>query len=108
MLYTPTELAVELGVPARTVRHWVDLGPPHQHDRRGHLWIDGTALARWVESERQAATGVDLADGEAYCFTCRRPVALVDPSRSIQGKCALLRGTCPHCGSGVHRGVRHG
>lgn len=108
MRYRPAELAVELGVPARTIRDWVDRGLPHAHDRRGHLWIEGRAFARWVEAERRAGFGLELADGEAYCLACRRPVALLNPSRTTQGKRALLQGACPHCGKPVHRGVRHG
>jgi hypothetical protein len=45
MLYSPSELEEELGVPARTIRDWLKSGLPHERDAGGHIWINGQAFA---------------------------------------------------------------
>jgi endogenous inhibitor of DNA gyrase (YacG/DUF329 family) len=49
-----------------------------------------------------------LQADEAFCVICNRPVKLTDPTRTPRGKHLLLSGTCPECGTSIHRGVRHG
>ena len=110
MLYAPSELDHELQMPARTVRCWIDRGLPRQRDERGHIWIDGRQLAAWVEALREAArrSVQQLAEDEAFCVHCHRPVKLINPTHTPHGKHLLLRGQCPVCQNSIYRGVRHG
>ncbi len=109
MLYTLSELEEELGVPARTLHDWLDRGMPHQRDARFHIWIDGRQLAIWVQTVRAARSQRSrLNQDEAYCFRCHKPAKLVVSAVQPQGKQALLQGSCPECGTSIHRGVRHG
>jgi hypothetical protein len=109
MLYRPSELAEELGVSAAVVRDWVEKGLSHQRDHRGHMWIDGRQVAEWVKAIRsQRPVKARLAEGQAYCFRCHRPVELRDPVAQQHGKQILLSGTCPRCGGTIHRGSRNG
>ncbi len=108
MLYTPSELADELGLTAPAIRDWLDRGLPHQRDERGRLWINGTDFAAWLERARRTGRSRALAEGEAYCVKCRRPVKPADPVCRVNGKAAVLFGYCPQCGTAVFRGARRG
>ena len=57
MLYTVRELAEEITIPERTLRDWLANGAPHTRDHLGHIWIDGQAFARWVQSQCQKYQG---------------------------------------------------
>ncbi len=108
MRYTPSDLETELRVPARSIREWLDRGLPHQRDGRGHISIDGRDVAAWVKTMSQPRSGVRLADDEAYCFSCRQPVKLLDPVDIQRGKQLLRQGVCPVCAHIIYRGGRHG
>jgi hypothetical protein len=108
MLYKTGELAEELAIAPRTIREWVRKGMPHQRDARGHIWINGTEFARWVEIQRSLKRGPDLEADEAYCLRCRRAVELVNPTRLVSGKRALLQAICSQCGATVNKGVPYG
>jgi hypothetical protein len=109
MLYTLSELEEELGVPARTLHDWLARGMPHKRDARCRIWIDGSQLVAWVETVRVVRSKRSkLNPDEAYCFRCHKPAKLVVSSMQPQGKQALLQGTCPECGTTIHRGIRHG
>lgn len=108
MLYTPNEIADELGISVRSVREWLEHGLPHQRDARKRIWIEGRQLAAWVVATKQIHVGQPLGDDEAYCFKCRKPVKLLNPESVLRGKRALLSGKCPACGSLINRGSRHG
>ena len=105
MLYRPSEIAVELGVPAHMVRRWVGVGVPHERDGRGHIWINGRQLADWVETQRQSRRGPELGPDEGYCMRCRRAVSISQPLRRANGRARVLSGACPLCGAAVNRGV---
>ena len=108
MLYTPSELADELGLTAPAIRDWLDRGLPHQRDERGRLWINGVAFAAWLEQARRSGRPRSLAKGEAYCLKCRRPVKPADSVCRVNGKSTVLSGFCPQCGTAVFRGARRG
>jgi hypothetical protein len=108
MLYTPSELAEELGLTAPTIRDWLKLGLPHERDERGYIWINGRSFAAWLDRARRAAQAGPLAEDEAYCVGCRRAVKLNDPICREYGKRRVLTGICPACGRMVNRGLRHG
>jgi hypothetical protein len=107
MLYRPAELAEDLGVSIRLVREWLRRDLPHQRDERGHFWIDGRKVATWVDTARRSRPTSKLADDEAYCLPCHRPVKLLNPTRTQRGKQIVLHGCCPHCGTSVHRGIQN-
>jgi hypothetical protein len=106
MLYKPSELCAELGIPARVLHTWLHLGLPHQRDGRGHIWINGTELSSWLLTNRAVKRSAHLQAGEGYCFQCARPVRMTGIERVRFGKVILLRGKCPLCGSGVNCGGR--
>ena len=108
MLYTPSELADELGLTAPTIRDWLSRGLPHQRDDHGRLWINGAEFAAWLAQALLSARPRRLAESEAYCLKCRQSVKLDDPVCRVNGKATLLSGKCPTCGTAVFRGVRRG
>jgi hypothetical protein len=108
MLYKPSELAEDLGIPVSTMREWVQRGIPHQRDRRGHIWISGEEFSGWVEIQRGLRRGPALEEDEAYCFHCRMAVKLIDPTRRIIDKRILLQADCPRCGTRINKGVANG
>ena len=63
MLYSPSELEEELGVPARTIREWLGKGLPCQRDAQGHLWINRQELAAWINTMRRANRTAPLGPG---------------------------------------------
>ena len=109
MLYTIRELAGELGIPERTLRDWLKSGAPYTRDARRHIWINGQDFVRWVAARRRTRRRVPLADDEAYCLRCNRPVKLRNPVIiPVKGRLLRIRGTCPFCNSAIHRGARSG
>jgi hypothetical protein len=107
MLYSPSELEGELGVPARTIRDWLRWGLPHQRDETGHIWINGQEFAAWVKVIRTAPRRTaPLKDGQAFCLACKAAVTMLDPRRRRNGNRVLLSGRCPTCGRTIHRGIR--
>ncbi len=109
MQYKARELAEELGIHSRTLRDWLNQGAPHHRDRRGHLWVNGEEFAKWVEKNRRKPRRIKLADDEAFCLSCKRPVKLVDPEIiPIKGLLINIRGKCPDCGCVINRGGRNG
>jgi hypothetical protein len=106
MLYTPRELAKELGVPARTLREWVKRGMPHQRDEKGFIWIEGVEFAAWVTRIRKEKEKIVLGPDEAFCVRCQKPVKMLRPEESRQGKLLMRRGKCGICGGIVNRGGR--
>jgi hypothetical protein len=106
MLYTPAELAEEMGVAAFTVREWANCGLPHTRDETGHIWISGTEFSAWVANNRPIRKGQRLAPGQAYCLSCRKAVELSETTRSLRNKHVILSGICPICGRKINRGGR--
>ena len=109
MLYTARELASELNMPERTLRDWLRSGAPYTRDARQHIWINGQDFAHWVDVQRQTRRRAPLANDEAFCLRCNRPVKLYNPVIvPVKGKLLRIRGTCPICNSVINRGGRSG
>ena len=107
MHYSTGELSAELDVPKKTIILWVKYGLPHTRDKRNHIWIVGSECAVWIEAKRKAKLEKEvLADGEAFCFRCRKPVEIQNGhAQSVNGR-LLLSGNCSQCGCKVNKGVR--
>src|SRR5438132_5461129 len=86
MMYTPLELADELGLPQQYIyRQLIPAGLPYINDATGHLWLHGPEVARWLAHYglRQRAP---LQADEAYCLKCHQVVVLVNSTRMRRGK----------------------
>jgi len=109
MLYTVRELAKELGMNERTLRDWLVRGAPHNWDARRHLWVNGQEFAGWVKAQRRQRKRFKLADDEAYCLHCKRPVKLSNPvTIPVKARLIRIRGNCPICNCVINRGGRNG
>ena len=104
MWYTPSELAEELGIAARTIRDWARQDLPHRKDGAGRIWIDGHQVAVWVKVH-QSQSQVTLQPNEGYCLKCKTPVIIQNAQMITRGKMRLLTGQCPQCQSTLYRGV---
>ncbi len=106
MLYKPSEIAGDLGIPGRTLYDWLDAGAPHQRDRSGHIWVNGEQFREWVDQNRKkTASGKKLGADEAYCLRCNVPVKLTNPIRQhVKRSLYLIKGKCPQCGITINRG----
>lgn len=101
MLYTPRELADEIGVSLQQIyRVYIASGCPHQKDRQGHILIPGKAFAAWIEETYQKRK---LAKNQAYCVSCKRIVEMIDPEKTRKGNLIFYKSVCPSCGNQVNR-----
>lgn len=106
MRYRPSELAEELHVAVDVVyQTYMDAGCPHERDGNGHIWINGAAFREWARA-RGGRKRVKLADGQAYCFHCRKAVNMVEVSTAkiTSRYLEVVTGKCPECESKVSRG----
>jgi len=95
MLYTPAELAEEVGFTVRQVyRVYIPAGCPHERDNK-RLWINGKAFRDWA---LQVYKKAELPQDESFCLTCRRAVKIVNPERRKEGKLTFVISICPECG----------
>ena len=107
MLYKVSELAVELHLPERTLRDWLENGAPHKRNQSGQIWVPGPEFSNWVEGMHKPKREKKLTDNQAYCFRCKQIVEIKDASsRPIKGKLIMTKGICPHCGCVINRGGR--
>ena len=96
MLYTPDELAIEIGFNQEQVyRAYVPLGCPHEREGRNHILINGKKFSAWYKSNYGKT---EVGQDEIFCMTCKRPVKLVSPEVKQNGKLTYLLSTCPICG----------
>ncbi len=96
MLYKPSELAAEVGFTTRQVyRVYLPLGCPHERDERRYLWINGKAFREWYSEVYKKAS---LAQNEAFCLGCRKPMPMEMPEKREKGGLVYWQGKCPKCG----------
>ena len=106
MDYRPSELARELGIDKQMIyRRLIPAGMPHRKDERGNIWLHGLSVAEWV-IELSAPSAPKMAQDEAYCLGCRKPVKLISPERFQSARNVMLKAKCPECDSIVNRGVK--
>lgn len=110
MMYTPAELAEELGITREDVyRTLIPAGMPHTKDLHGHIWIHGLGAGVWILSQ-QRRKKLTLTPDQFLCLHCRTAVT-PDPltvTRASAGRYHYLRAACPACGMTVCKGVRNG
>lgn len=99
MKYKPSELADELDIEVDWIyKIYVPLGCPHEKESRRHIWIIGTEFREWyLKTYRKH----QIAENEAYCVSCKKPVPLVDPVENNKNGMTYLLSKCPHCGKTV-------
>ena len=95
MLYTPNELATEIGITQRQVyRVYVPVGCPSIKDEKRRLWINGRDFAGWYEATYPKQT---LAKNEAFCLTCKKAVIMSNPKKHKKGRLHYWVCVCPKC-----------
>ena len=101
MLYTPGELAREVGFTRRQVyRVYMHFGCPHERDEKRRLWINGKAFREWYEATYPRMV---LKENEAFCLTCKKPVMMSNPTRIKKGGFVYWLSKCPSCGRKLPR-----
>ena len=97
MEYRPSELAEEIGCDLSTVyQSFIPAGCPHRRDGTGHYWIVGTEFQDWAKRIMKRARR-QMKAGEAFCFTCDRPVPMKNPvTRPINRVLQMTTGKCSH------------
>lgn len=96
MMYKPHELAEEIGFSVKQFyRVYFQMGCPSVNDETGHRWVNGKAFREWFN---QTYKKITIADGEAFCLTCKKGVPIVDPVKERKGRAIYLLSDCPYCG----------
>jgi len=97
MMYTPTELAEEIGFNRRQVyRVYRPLGCPHEYTNNGRrLWINGLEFKNWYQETYKKR---HLDTDETFCLTCKRAVKIENPQKYKSGRITYWLSYCPHCG----------
>ena len=107
MMYSPRELAEELGISKDQVYMvYVPLGCPHERDLHNHhILINGRAFAEWYG---RVYVKLRIGPNEVFCRTCRRAVRIVDPVERTKAGLRYVLSTCPNCGRRLTRIVGSG
>ena len=107
--YTVEEACRLVCVHKNTVRAWIKNGLPVVDQQRPVL-IRGRDLRAFLTARRKQRQQ-PCGPGEIYCVKCRKPQQPVAGSlRHLQltATTANLRGTCPCCGTTIHRRANKG
>jgi hypothetical protein len=101
MMYTPRELAEEIGVNVdRFYMVYIPGGCPHIRERNRHIMINGKAFREWFEFVYAKR---NLEPGQAFYLTCKKGVEIVNPERKSQGSLVYDQCYCPNCGCKTNR-----
>ncbi len=105
MMYTPRELAEEIGVNVdRFYMVYVPGGCPHIRERNRHIMINGKSFRAWFE---EVYAKRNLLPGQTFCLTCKKGVEIVNPERKHQDRLIYDLSNCPGCGRKLTRIVDH-
>jgi len=100
MLYTPSELAEELGINVRQFyRVYISLGCPCVRER-GRVYIHGLSFAEWYLSTYPL---LSMRADEGFCLTCKKPVPMLDPVLKKSGGLSYYVFKCPKCKRKISR-----
>jgi hypothetical protein len=106
MLYSPSELANEIGFDVRQIyRVYIPLGCSSEKDSKGRYWINGQLFRNWVNDLYQKR---DLKLNEAFCLTCKKPVKMINPERKQEDRLFYYLCVCPVCGRKLARIITRG
>lgn len=106
MLYSPRELAREVGFTQRQVyRVYLPAGCPHERDTMRRLWLNGKAFREWYEVTYPRA---ELKDNEAFCLSCRKAVSMGARARKAKGQFIYWLASCPNCGRRLAKIIANG
>ena len=106
MLYSPKELANEIGFTKRQVyRVYIPLGCPHEKDSTGRLWINGLTFKDWINDLYQKR---NLKLNEAFCLTCKKTVKMISPERKQKDGLFYYLCNCPNCGRRIAKIITRG
>lgn len=96
MMYSPRELAEEIGVHIDQIYNvYVPLGCPEERDGRNHILINGKAFAEWYS---KVYVKIKLKQNETFCKTCKKGVKIFKPQQREKGGLVYVLSVCPHCG----------
>ena len=103
MLYTPSEIAREIGCTRRQFyRVYLPIGCPCIREDNGHVWINGKEFRKWYLEKYKK---VKLAPDEVYCLACKRIVQLASPIELQKGHYHYWSAICPNCGKKVSKAI---
>jgi hypothetical protein len=101
MMYTPSELAEEIGFSVRQVyRVYIPAGCPYTKDEKRRLWINGKEFREWA---KEIYGKREMEHEEAFCLTCKHPIKMVNPVKKEKGGIVYLVCVCPTCGRKIAR-----
>ena len=104
MMYSPSELAKEVGFTRRQVyRAYIPLGCPHERDESNHLWINGIAFRKW---HKKTYKKVKLQDNEAYCVSCKNIVTIQNFEKKQSGRYHYKLISCSNCGGNISKAIQ--
>ena len=105
MLYSPKELAEEIGITIDQVyRVYIPAGCPHERDEWRHILINGKVFKAWFEENYQKRS---LEPGQAFCLTCKKAVKMINPVRKQKDRLIYDLCDCPNCGRKLTRIIDH-
>lgn len=100
MLYTPSELAREIGVTVRQMyRVYLRSGCPSIRTAN-RIFINGKAFAEWYFS---AYPLISMSENEGFCLVCKKPVSMFDRTLKKSGRLSYYVDVCPDCGRKITR-----
>ncbi len=101
MLYSPRELAEEIGIEKDQVyRVYIPEGCPHVKDKMNHILINGISFKDWYQ-EKYAKK--PLEKNQAYCVSCKRVIEMHNPEIVKKGNLIFYLSVCPNCGKRTTR-----
>ncbi len=106
MLYKPSEIADELGMPKHLVyENLIPAGMPSSKDKDGFIWLHGHSVADWAR--KLGRSRQKLLAYQAYCLHCKKPVRMKGKRTVVSnGHMSMVKSGCVKCGGVVYRGVK--
>ncbi len=96
MMYSPRELAEEIGIEKNQIyRVYLPLNCPHERDQQGRILIHGSSFRDWYGNLYKK---VRLEKNRAWCVSCKKVVEVTNPKRYQKGRLTYNLYVCPICG----------
>ncbi len=106
MMYTPSELADEIGFDRRKIyRIYIPLGCPHIRDEKRYIWINGVEFRNWIKDIYRKR---ELLEDQAFCIRCKIPVKMKNPIRKEGKGIVYYLCECPNCGRRISKIIARG